>query len=189
MRFEIGQTVWRATFEAQETTVECPDCHGTARLRVMFADDSIVSIPCTNCARGFYDPTGRVTVYDRTANATRDTITGVSISEGKCEWRTAQSYICQDDDVFATEEEALARAAVKAAEYDAEERAKVFRKEKDTRTWSWNASYHRREIKECQRRIEHHTAKLNAANLRARKDKAAANPSNDCRTPENTEGK
>ena len=73
-----------------------------------------------------------------------------------------------EDKVFLTESEAQTRADLMAAEYDAEERERIFKKEKDQRSWAWNASYHRKEIKEAERRIEHHKKKLAHAALKAK---------------------
>jgi len=54
------------------------------------------------------------------------------------------------------------------ADADRAEREKIATKEKDTRTWAWNASYHRRQIKDAKRQLEYHTAKLNVASLKAK---------------------
>jgi ribosomal protein S27E len=172
MKFEIGQHVWRATFMIRQNSVECADCGGTGRLRVLFHDDTMVSVECAGCSRGFERPTGRIVTYDRTGRAEPDVITGVEIEGGKTRWRTANSYRVDETDVFATEQEALERAAVLAAEYDAAELARIATKEKPTRTWAWNAHYHRDCIKRCEREIERHKAKLTAANLKARIAKA-----------------
>lgn len=172
MKYEIGQQVWRATFDSREAFVVCPDCAGTGRLRVMFADDTVVSIECAACGPGYNPPTGRIKVYDRQPAARLTTITGVEISAGKTEWRTSDSYIVQDEDLFDNEADCLVRAQAIATEYDRAERERVNKKEKDTKTWGWNAHYHRREIKDAQRRIEYHTAKLAVASLKAKEDKA-----------------
>lgn len=89
MRFEIGQQVWRATFDAMERSIECPDCGGTGRLRVLFHDDSMVSIECATCQRGYEPPTGRLTVYERRGVAYPDRIVGVEVEANKTRWRTA----------------------------------------------------------------------------------------------------
>ena len=48
------------------------------------------------------------------------------------------------------------------------------RKEKDTKTWAWNVHYHRKEIREAQKRIEYHTSKLNVAKLHVKAEKEDA---------------
>lgn len=173
MRFEIGQQVYRATWEAREAHVFCPDCGGTGRLRVTFHDETQVSIECRNCAAGYDPPTGYVRVYDRQPRALLSTITGVEIQGTETRWRTSESYIVDDDKLFLDEESALAKAKEIAAEHDRADREKVFQKEKDTRTWAWNATYHRRCIKDAQRQIEYHSAKLAVAVVKAKETKAA----------------
>ena len=163
-----------ASWESSEHYITCPDCGGTGRLRVLFHDDTMVSIECAGCSAGYDPPTGRIKVYDRRASVMQVTITGVEVRDGKTEWRTDRSYIVDEADLFETEEGALERAKVRAAEADQEERDRISQKEKPTRTWAWNAHYHRREIKEAERRIEHHKKKLAAANLKARIEKAQA---------------
>jgi ribosomal protein S27E len=172
MRFEIGQTVWTAHWDASENYVTCPDCGGTGRLRVTFHDETQVSIDCQNCGPGYNPPTGRIKVYDRKPRAQCTVITGVDICGKETRWRILDSYIVDDDKVFTDEASALAKANEIAAEADAAERKKVFQKEKDGRTWSWNAVYHRRCIKEAQRQIEYHSAKLAVAAIKAKETKA-----------------
>ncbi len=177
IKYEIGQEVWRATCNREETSVECPDCGGTGRIRVTFHDDTTVSIDCQRCALGYEPPTGRIAVYDRVAKAERVTITGIDVRSGEePEYRTNVSYIIDENRLFETREEALACAEKLAEEWDREEREKIAKKEKDTRSWAWNASYHRNCIKRAEREIEHHTAKLNVASLKAKEQKARATP-------------
>ena len=176
-RFNIGDLAWIAAFDAAENFVPCPDCGGTGRLRVTFHDETQVSIGCSNCAPGLDAPTGRVRVYDRKPRAEQVHINGCEFGPKEIRWRFGYSETCyriaDDADVFETEEAALERARLIAAEYDAAERAKILTKEKDTRTWAWNASYHRNCIKRARHDLEYHTAKLNVASLKAKKSETA----------------
>lgn len=72
----------------------------------------------------------------------------------------------------ATVEEAQAAAAAMAVQWDADERAKIATKERDTRTWAWNASWHRGRIKDLERELAYHTSKLAVAAIKA-KEKTA----------------
>ncbi len=168
MKYQIGQQVWRAGWRAFENHVGCPDCGGTGRIRVTFHDETQVSIDCQRCGPGYNPPTGYVVVHDRKAMAISTIITGVEIVDTSINWRTADCYMTEDENLFDNEADCLARAAVMAAEADAQEREKIQKKEADTRTWAWNASYHRREIKEALKKIEYHTAKLNVAAIKAK---------------------
>lgn len=168
MKIEIGQQVWRATFDAEAAYVICPDCGGTGRIRVTFHDETQVSIECKNCSAGYNPPTGRIRVYDHKPRASLETVIGCEIKGDKIKWRTSGTYRIDASELFDNEADCMVAAIAKAEAFDAEERQRVLTKEKDTRSWAWNASYHRREIKEAQRRIEYHTAKLNVAKIKAK---------------------
>lgn len=178
MRFEVGQQIWIGTFSPLSPVHEtCPDCGGTGRLRVTFHDETQVSIECRNCAAGYDPPTGRVIVYRNDAGARQATVTGLEVHGAKVRWHVdacAGSYrIVDDEDAFEIEADALAWAQARAATYEAEQRAKIFQKEKDTHTWAWNASYHRNNIKRAEKDIAYHTAKLNVAKLKAKEPEPA----------------
>lgn len=176
MKYKIGDQVYRLTFESREDSVECPDCGGTGRLRVTFHDETTVSIHCANCAAGYDPPTGRVKCYSRTPEAELATISGVEINGSKIEYKLYSGlhsyWLVEEDEICTDHADAMKRAQALADKATEEERARIFRKERDTRTWAWNASYHRNQIKDAQKRIEYHTAKLNAASLKAKQDKA-----------------
>lgn len=179
MRYEVGQSIWIGEFSPLAPThVTCPDCGGTGRLRVTFHDDTQVSIECRNCSAGYNPPTGMVMVYQNAAKARQAVVSGMEIHGGKTRWHVDASSsgyrIVDDEDAFDTQEDAFAWAEQKAATYVQEQRARVSAKEKDTRTWAWNASYHRRQIEESHRQIEYHTAKLNVAAIKAKEKQDAA---------------
>lgn len=144
-------------------------------MRVIFHDDTQVSIECRNCAVGYDPPTGKVVIYRISATARMATICGFENNEGKTRWHvdgSAGSYrIVDDEDAFTTEADATAHAQARAAQYEAEQRAKISRKEKDTRTWAWNASYHRNCIKRAEKDIAYHASKLAVAAIKAKEAK------------------
>lgn len=168
MKYAIGQQVWYAGWTSSPTYITCPDCAGQGRMRVMFPDDSIVSVECAGCQRGYDRPSGYHQVYDRKPEAQVCTVTGVEVSGGKTEWKTTASYSTSEDDLFDNEVDCIAASKVKAELADAEERDRVNHREKPTHTWAWNASYHRKCLKEAKRNIEYHTSKLAVANLKAK---------------------
>lgn len=176
MRFEVGQKIWIGDFSALSPAYEtCPDCGGTGRLRVTFHDETQVSIECRNCAAGYDPPTGRVIVYRNAARARHATVCGFENAHGKVRWHVDGddcSYrVVDDENAFDTENDALTWAKQCAASYEAEQRAKIFSKEKDSRTWAWNASYHRRCIKDAEKQIKYHSEKLAAAMVKAKEPK------------------
>ena len=172
IRYDIGQEAWRATFGMTETSIICPDCGGGGRLRVTFDDNTTVSIDCANCSRGYEPPRGRVIVHERKPQAEKVTISGFDVRADEVEYRaragSSSSWIIDDNQLFDTQEEAMQRAEVLAAEYDREERERISKKEKDTRTWAWNASYHRRAIKRAKTELAYHEGKLAVASLKAK---------------------
>lgn len=115
--FKIGDQVWLARFEGVVSSVECPACGGTGRLRVTFHDETQVSIDCANCARGYEPPTGRVTVHERKAIAYPCVVTGMEITAEGTEYHLSggAGYHFRSRDVFSTIEGAEARGAVLAA--------------------------------------------------------------------------
>lgn len=174
MKYEIGQQVWYAGWESAPARIVCPDCAGEGRIRVLLPDDSIVSVDCVACQRGYDRPSGYLECYDRHAVAKLVTIQGVEMDGGKTEWKTEASYRTSEVDLFDNEVDAYAAAKVKAEQADIEERERIGRKHKDTRSWAWNAHYHRKCIKEAQRQIEYHTSKLAVASLKAKEEKVPA---------------
>lgn len=178
-KFTLGQQVWRPTFESSEKWIECPDCGGTGRLRVTFHDETTVSIDCQNCSVGYDPPTGKVRIYERKPEAYMGTVSGIEMEPDKVTYKIYSGghgsyWLVSEDDLSTDRDEALAKAQVRADEAAAEELARIARKEKDTRTWAWNASYHRKAIKEAQRNLDYHTRKLAAANLKVRDEKRPA---------------
>lgn len=168
MKYEIGQGLYWATWDTSPKHVVCPDCGGTGRLRVTFHDETQVSIDCRNCAAGYDPPSGKVKIYERIPRARFVIVTGVEITEKETRWHTSESYIVPESELFGDEVFCMAYAQIKAREADKAELDKVLTKEKDTRTWAWNASYHRRCIKDAEKQIAYHMAKLNVAAIKAK---------------------
>jgi len=171
LRFEIGDTAWWAHPNSEETTVECPDCGGTGRIRVILHEEDEVSIDCDTCKLGWMAPTGRISCYDRTPAATVVTIKGFEFRDGIIKWQTTASYIVDDDRLFYNKEDAVECCKAIAEAMDKVERDRIFKKEKDTKSWAWNAAYHRKCIRDAKKKIEYHTSKLEVANIKQRKPK------------------
>lgn len=173
MRFQIGQHIWVGDFSPLAPFYEkCPDCGGTGRLRVIFHDETQVSIECRNCSAGYDHPTGRIIVHRNKASARQATICGLEINDGRTRWHIDGLNGCyrivEDEAAFDNEADAFSWAESKAAAYEEEQRARIQQKEKDTRSWAWNASYHRRAIEKAKKDIAYHTEKLNVAALKAK---------------------
>lgn len=189
-QWKIGDAVWYATWHAHDAYIECPDCGGTGRLRVTFHDETTVSIGCANCSPGYNPPTGRIKVYRREARADRAVITGLTQkanepTEYSFNVIGGYQYYAKSECLFDSEADAMVYATQMADEADQAERDRALRKEKDTRTWAWNASYYRRQIKKAHQRIELYTAKLAVASLKAKGEKASrSEPAQQAKTQE-----
>lgn len=172
-KFQIGDTAYYAKAGRYETQTTCPDCDGTRRIRLILANNEQVSIDCGGCARGYEGSHGTISEYKFKAEIESFVIGGVNICTEKTQYSTDRSgghwYTFDEKDVFITRKEAEDRCKELIEEAVTEERNRLLRKEKDTRSWAWNASYHRKQIKQAQKDLTYHTAKLNVAAFKAQK--------------------
>lgn len=166
-RFKIGDKVWVAKNNAKEEFIPCPDCLGKRYLTVTMGDDSQVTIDCVCCRRGYEGPAGVISTYEYQPIVLYVELTSVEseLKEDVEVERYGHSGCYREDgeNVFATEAEAKVRADIFAKERKAEEEARLLRKEKETRSWAWNAHYHRKCIKQAEKDLAYHASKLNAA--------------------------
>lgn len=169
LKYKIGDELWVPAFDATETSIECPSCGGTGRLRIMFHDDSVESVDCPECGRGYDDPTGRIRCYDRVAKVHFVTVIGVTIENEGVVYKTSRNYSNAEEDLYETEAAAMDAARNMATQYDLAEREKILSREKQGKSWAWHAVYHRRCVKDANRALEYHTKKLKVANLKAKK--------------------
>lgn len=168
LKYNIGDRVYYATFNSHVGVyVECPDCGGTGRIRCILHDETTVSINCGNCSQGYDPPTGRILIYDNKPDVENVTISGVEVEVGKLpEYKTTDHWYLKEDRLFSSKEDATAKALELHEAYKQAQRDKVLTKEKDKKSWAWNASYHRGIIRRAEKDIVYHTAKLNVANLK-----------------------
>lgn len=172
MKLNIGDTAWVARAAPVETWVICPDCCGQKALTIIFGDGTQASIECENCKRGYEPPRGVVVLHEYKPVVEPNTITGMDQRQEGANMKVQYWSGCSGFDgenAFATIEEAQARANELMA-IRAKEEKEAFEKGKYNRdkTWAWNASYHRKCLKEAQRNIEYHTAKLNVAKAKSK---------------------
>src|ERR1019366_8075890 len=78
-KFNIGDAVWFATTEHTEKYVTCPHCLGYKFAKVIFGDNSEVTVDCYECAPGCESPLGVVKVYEYQVLVTQVTISGMDI--------------------------------------------------------------------------------------------------------------
>lgn len=169
MKFSIGETVWYANRGSSPKYLPCPDCLGNKYIKAIIADGTEYTIDCQNCERGYHGSLGFIETYELSGYASQDTIIGVKIDSNKGTVYTSHSfYEVGEDEVFATKEEAEKKAEEHCKEATEAEHKRILTKEKDTKTWAWNVTYHRKCVKQAQKELEYHTAKLNIAKSKAK---------------------
>ena len=175
-KFNIGDFVYVATHSGHTTVyTQCPDCAGKLYHTITLGCGDTHTIECQNCKHGYEGPTGRVSYYAAEGRAEYGEVIGIEITPSGYEYQVRLiNYTTRSKDVFATKEEAQAKADEMSAVFCEEQKARVFKKEKDTRSWAWNASYHRQCLKRAQRELEYHTAMLDVAKVKAKEDKQTA---------------
>ena len=158
MSFNIGDKVWIAYGRTESALITCPDCLGNKCLTVIMGDGSSHIIDCVCCHAGYDGSRGKIESLQFRAAAREESLYSITQNNGTLEYNHQKS-----DDVFATEAEALARAEQFRAQHEQYEANRMRWKHDNNRTWAWNASYHRRELKRAKHNVEYHTAMLDVA--------------------------
>jgi len=162
-KYNIGDKVWYAKTGTKEKSVECPECFGKKFLTVILGDNSKVTIDCAGCARGYEPPKGYVIYYEWGVDVREVTIQRMEIKPDEVTYGFWDCYSAETDRIFSTKEEAEKRALELVEEHNKEELARIYRKEKNNHTWSWNVHYHRDCIRRAEKDLIYHKAKLEAS--------------------------
>ena len=166
--YNIGDTVWVASFDMRQVQVPCPVCFGNKAVVVILGNGDEVCTECGFCSHGFEGARGYIIEYTREPRAESMVITGREIQESRDGVEvtyTSGRYILNTDRVFVSESEALACA------YNLEEAAKQNEspKYKNEKSYSWNVGYHLGRVKNLQREIDYHKSKAKICSDRSRK--------------------
>lgn len=174
-KFQIGDEVWMARCEHTERHATCPDCGGT-RFVTVIANGDTHTVPCAGCSRGWESPSGVIPYWEYMPKADRHMVAGVTVRDGTYEYRLplggGSSWVPTQENVFATEEEAINRAKQMKVEMDDKEQERISKKKEEGRTWAWHVHYYRREIRDAQERIERATKMLSYAQSVAKEPKS-----------------
>jgi hypothetical protein len=166
-KFNLGEHVWYARIRWLSRQAQCPDCFGKRFLTVILGDDSQVTVECTGCREGCDPPRGTIQSHDFEIDPHFSSIKGIrkDIYEGKprLEYTMEDCSVLYEENMFETLEEARLRSEVLLAEHREAEKLRLLKKEKDTRSWAWNASYHRGCIRNAERDLAYHKSKLAVA--------------------------
>lgn len=167
--YNIGDEVFVACSSVQDKRVICRDCAGQKYLTVILGNGESHTIACETCQRcGYEAPSGYERFPEHFSKVEKVTVTGMEIkADEETEYRVKVSSTCSNiykaSQVYKTAEEAQVKAEEIAAERTLKNEEAFKRKVKDHKTWSWHVTYHRRQIKEEQRRLEYHTKALDYA--------------------------
>ena len=161
--YSIGDQVWYATAEITGNRVTCPDCFGKKFLTVILGDDSRVTVNCTGCEAGYEGSKGSIVSYDYKAVVQLSRVNAIEVESDGVRYGLESCYRIAERDMFSSKFAAEVRAAELVKEHERAEKKRLAGKEKDTRSWAWNATYHRGCIKRAERELEYHRAKLDMA--------------------------
>ena len=179
-RFKLGDTVYSVRYDRTEKMITCPDCLGSARVKVTLGTGEEIMVECGGCDPGGYQgSTGRIKQYDYASRITAHTVTGINLQRDDVEYQLdrfdGSSYSTGtergDYPVFATKEDAKVRCEELRQKHEDEENKRLLAKTKNPKTWSWNATYHRQQIKRLERDIEYHRSKVEICKSHVKEEK------------------
>ncbi len=172
-KYDIGDKVWYVETDSQPVSEVCPECAGKLFLTVILGGGEQVNIDCETCTKGGFGtkPTGYVENRIWKARLIETTVEGMDVMPGRIEYKfnvrgSGGCYSCksrEEADVFDSKEDGEKRLVEAEAEMQAEEVARLRRKEKPHQKWSWNVSYYRRQIRHLEKDLAFYRAKLDAA--------------------------
>lgn len=179
-KFKIGDTIYIARYDKNETWAMCPDCFGSGQLTVVMGDESKVSIACECCKHGWEGSKGKIKIYECQPRAEKTTVSSLDIkvtAQGEIVEYHFNQHNCgysvvSEEKVFATEAEALEYAKGLKADADSEEAVRLHRKLKTEKKWAWHVSYYRKMLRDAKNQIESATASLEVAKIEAKAEKA-----------------
>lgn len=162
-KFNLGETVWMAQNVQIEKRVVCPECCGKKYVTVIFGDDSKATIHCTTCAYGYEPPNGYITLYEYKENSISTKITKIAIDLKEIHYSTDSGYYVEESHLFTNKEDADKKAKELSFYFEKEEAKKLLFKDKINKTWAQNACYHKKEIRQLEKSLVYHKAKLDVA--------------------------
>lgn len=164
IKFKVGDKVWAATCGIKDISVPCPVCYGKLKISVILGNGDTHSIDCDFCGgRSYEGAKGYCIQNEWFAAPEQFLITGMDIDDkityksriSNCSWRNFE-----EEDVFATKEEAEIRCQELVKQKNESEQKHFESKEKADKTYSWHVGYHKREVKRLQEQLAYHLAKI-----------------------------
>lgn len=162
----IGDRVWVARAGTTQMERPCRVCDGRLRVTLILGSGEQVAVECAYCSRGFEGSVGVEPYYAWEATAAHYTVTGIEVLRNeqgevvRYQSGGARAYTTFDAaDCYATYDDAVASGARLVAQHEAEQEEQMSRKEKDRRSYSWNAGYHLREAEKARKQVLYHDRK------------------------------
>jgi hypothetical protein len=151
-KFNLGASVWLASFGNKQVQKTCIVCAGKKTVELILGTGEHVILPCDYCGKGWDGPRGFTMEYEFSAGAEELTIRQVDTKKTEngeiSEYHFYDSRFAKEEDVFATQEEALAKAEERCVQHEIEERTRAeYIKNNQAKSYSWNAGYWLREAK------------------------------------------
>jgi hypothetical protein len=162
---KVGDTCYVSDFGRKEVEIDCPVCFRTGKVTLIIGNGDHVTMSCEFCQNGLGTPSrGYVKNWRLDAGVKIITIDEVetksSLNKGMSIEYRADYHTYYPENVFATKEEAIAESDRKAKEYNLEQDTKAeLIKGRPNKSYSWNAGYHMRAVKEAQNKINYHSKK------------------------------
>lgn len=178
-KFKIGDFVWVPYFNSNTyVQVPCGVCYGKKVVTLILGNGDSVELPCGYCAKGYDSPTGWEVEYRPKSEPKQIRIAGMKVEvteKGEIVeyWSGPENchYVYSEDKVFATREEAGAKGEGLMAEWLANQQKADYIKHDKKKNFVWNAGYHLRKIKQCEKEIEYHKEKAKLCKKRSNKIK------------------
>ncbi len=160
--FQIGETLWLASFEREQTREPCPVCFGKKVVLLTLGDGSVVETRCDYCRDIMEGSKGFEDVWTQKPRVKLVTVAVRRIEEyqgGKreIEYLTEGGMVLDRKRLFETEAAAMACAEDLAAEQDNRDRDQ--RKRDRTNALnkvSWSVGYHKAKAAEARKVMEQH---------------------------------
>lgn len=161
--FSIGDALWLPRTNPQKVTLPCPACKGERVVTVIYGGDERVQVDCEACGLGFNNSRGIVEEYDLTPAAEPFVIVAVdSLYDDKWRVRSTAGHVTDFHLLRATEAEALADSTrLCEAQHERNMQSRQHKRKSMARA-TWSIKYHRDNIKDLERQISWHTARINA---------------------------
>ena len=171
-QYNVGDSVWFAYYDMTTVEKTCPVCFGTKEVTLILGDNEGVVLPCDYCGRGLDNPRGFITEYEYVARAKTVIITKIQTETdtvGETRKYYLDGHFADINDLFESEEEALARCNHKIEHQQLEESTRAERLKADhLKSYGWNAGYHLHQAQEHLRKADYHKQKARLCKERAK---------------------